>query len=54
MWGTNFHTHEKQLAELWVLCILTFTFLDNRHEGKKILTITVNDYDNDNKRTETL
>jgi hypothetical protein len=35
MWKTNFHTHTKQMAELW-FCILTFTFLDSRQEDLRL------------------
>jgi hypothetical protein len=36
MWQTKFHTHTKQVAELWFLYILTFTFLDNGWDDKRL------------------
>jgi hypothetical protein len=33
---TKFHTHTKQLVELWFFYILTFTFLDSRRDDKRL------------------
>jgi hypothetical protein len=38
MWETTFHTHTKQLTEIWFLYILTFTFLYSRKEDKRLWT----------------
>jgi hypothetical protein len=38
MWETKFHTHTKQVAELWFCIFLSFMFLDNRREDKRLWT----------------